>query len=313
MSTGEIVLGTRGSALAVTQASLVKSRLAELGHVVQLREITTSGDRILDVPLAEIGEKALFTKELDLALLDGSIHLAVHSLKDLPTILPSGIRIAAVTQREDPRDVFVAHPGFQGRLVDLPDGARLATSSLRRRAQLLAWRGDLEVLPVRGNVDTRLAKLDAGDWHGLILASAGLTRLGLTDRIRETIDTRIMLPAVGQGALAIVCAEEDEATFALLRETLHDQTTWYGVAAERALLRRLEGGCSVPVGAYGRVDDSDRLVLEGNVASLDGRRMLRDRRVGALGEAEELGLALAEDLLNDGAGEILAEIREERE
>lgn len=310
MSAGALVLGTRGSALALRQAGLIKARLSELGYAVQLREITTSGDRILNVPLSQIGDKALFTKELDLALLEGSIHLAVHSLKDLPTQLPSGLRIAAVTAREDPRDAFVAHPDVVGGLSGLPRGARLGTSSLRRRAFIRSWRPDIEVLPVRGNVDTRLAKLDAGDWHGLVLARAGLVRLGLRERIRETIETHIVLPAVGQGALAVVCAEEDEATFALLRETLHDATTYAGVVAERALLRRLEGGCSVPVGAFGRMDEADRLVLDGAVASLDGRRLLRERRTGVPEDAERIGTELANILLEGGAGEILAEIRE---
>lgn len=310
MMQDELVLGTRGSALALTQAGLVKSRLEELGYGVRLEEISTSGDRILDVPLSQIGDKALFTKELDIALLDGAIHLAVHSLKDLPTQLPEGIRIGAVMEREDPHDAFVAHPDYRGGFDELPQGARIGTSSLRRRAQLLAWRPDLEVLPMRGNVDTRLKKLDAGNWHGLILASAGLKRLGLSGRIREVVDTDIMLPAVGQGALAVVCAEEDDVTYALLRDQVHDRSTWNAVAAERSLLRTLEGGCSVPVGAYGRAGTEGRLDLEACVVTLDGRRLLRDRRVGRAGDAEALGVALAEDLLKRGAGEILAEIRE---
>lgn len=309
MSAGSLTLGTRGSALAVTQARLIQTQLEEAGRSVELREISTTGDRILDVPLSDIGDKALFTKELDLALLDGSIHLAVHSLKDLPTEIPPGLRIAAVPERENPRDAFVAHPTYAGELSDLPRGARLATSSLRRRAQVLARRPDLEVVPVRGNVDTRLAKLDASDWHGLLLARAGLVRLGLTERIRQTIETDCMLPAVGQGALAVVCAEEDTATFALLRQTIHHQNTWAAVAAERAFLRRLEGGCSVPVGAFGRVDGGS-LQLDGCVASLDGNRLLRGERSGSPADAERLGLELASELVEQGADDILAEIRE---
>ena len=306
----ELVLGTRGSALALTQAGLVKSRLEGLGCQIRLEEISTSGDRILDVPLSQIGDKALFTKELDIALLEGMIQLAVHSLKDLPTQLPEGIRIGAVMEREDPHDAFVAHPDFSGGFDALPEGARLGTSSLRRRAQLLAWRPDLDVLPMRGNVDTRLKKLDAGEWQGLILACAGLKRLGLFERIREVVPTNVMLPAVGQGALAIVCAEEDEGTYALLRDRVHDQSTWSAVVAERSLLRTLEGGCSVPVGAHGRVGADGRLELDACVATLDGQRLLRDRRVGRAEDAEALGVALAEDLLNRGAGEILADVRE---
>src|SRR5690606_8522371 len=198
MSGSALVLGTRGSALALRQAQLVRRRLEALGHRVELREISTTGDRILDVPLSQIGEKALFTKELDRALLDGYIHLAVHSLKDLPTTLPAGLCIAAVPEREDPRDVFVSRSEYRCSLRDLPEGAVLATSSLRRTAQLRAWRPDLQIVPVRGNVDTRLAKLDHSSWQGIILAGAGLRRLGLSHRIREVIDDEIMLPAVGQ-------------------------------------------------------------------------------------------------------------------
>ncbi len=310
MATGALVLGTRASALAMRQARHIKSRLEEIGYVVDLQEIITTGDRILDVPLSKVGDKGLFTKELDLALLEGSIHLAVHSLKDLPTTLPEGIRLAAVTEREDPRDAFVSHPRASATLADLPIGATLATSSLRRTAQLKAWRSDLTVVSVRGNVDTRLNKLDSSGWDGLLLASAGLQRLGLQARISELIDTDIMLPAVGQGALGVVCAEEDERSFEVLREALHDPAIGFGTAAERAFLRKLEGGCSVPVGAYGRFVDDSELYLEGCVASLDGLRLVRGGVRGAAGEAEQLGLSLAERLLDEGAGEILAEIRE---
>lgn len=303
-----LIIGTRGSALALWQANHVRSRLEAAGCTVQLELIRTTGDRILDVPLSAIGDKGLFTKELDAALLDGRIHVAVHSLKDLPTQLPEGIVLAAVSEREEPWDAFVAHPGFGGKLADLPPGARLGTSSLRRQAQLRAWRGDLELEPIRGNVDTRLARLDAGDLHGIVLARAGLVRLGLASRIRETIGPDIMLPAVGQGALGIVCAGSDEATRALLQRVLHHSPTAAAVYAERALLRRLEGGCSVPVGAYGRVEGG-RLVLDGSVAALDGSVQYRDRVEGAPDEADRLGNELAERLLNAGADAILAGIR----
>ncbi len=306
---GALVLGTRASALALRQARHVKGLLEGVGYLVDVDEITTTGDRILDVPLSKVGDKALFTKEIDLALLDGRIHLAVHSLKDLPTQLPAGIRLAAVTAREDPRDAFVAHPRYEGTLADLPLGATLATSSLRRTAQLKAWRDDLTVVSVRGNVDTRLNKLDSGDWHGLLLASAGLERLGLRVRIRELIDMDIMLPAVGQGALGIVCSEEDDDVFALLRDVLHSPATGFGTAAERAFLRKLEGGCSVPVGAYGYVGDEGDLILEGCVATLDGATLIRDGIQGEMDQAEQLGLALAERILQAGAGDILSEIR----
>ena len=309
MATGALVLGTRASALALRQARHIKSLLEEVGYVVELQEITTTGDRVLDVPLSQVGDKGLFTKELDLALLDGRIQLAVHSLKDLPTRLPSGVRLAAVTSREDPRDVFVAHPRFDGIIHDLPSGATLATSSLRRTAQIKAWRDDVEVVSVRGNVDTRLNKLDTSDWHGLLLASAGLTRLGLGHRIREVIDTSIVLPAVGQGALGVVCSEEDEDIAAILHDVLHSAAAGSATAAERSFLRKLEGGCSVPVGAYGRIGEDGRLFLEGCVASLDGRVVFRDGIRGEPARAEELGLELAERLLEAGAGTILDEIR----
>lgn len=308
MTQSTLVLGTRGSALALRQARLVRSRLEDLGYHVELAVIRTTGDRILDVPLSDVGDKGLFTKELDLAVLDGTIHLAVHSLKDLPTRQPAGLTIAAVTEREDPRDAFIAHPSFSGLLADVPLGATLATASLRRRSQLKAWRADVDVVPVRGNVDTRLAKLDEGRWTGIVLAAAGLNRLGRSARITETIDTDVMLPAVGQGALAVVCAEEDEATRVLLRETIHDADVHDAVVAERALLRRLEGGCSVPVGGYAQVNRG-HLTLEGCVADLDGRRVYRGKREGGAEEAEAIGTDLAEELLAAGADKILEEIR----
>ncbi len=304
-----LLLGTRGSALALWQARHVQAALHAVGHRVTLREIRTQGDRIVDTPLAEIGAKGLFTQELDEALLDGRIHLAVHSLKDLQTRLPAGVVLAAVGERAEPWDAFVAHPSFDGQMEELPKAAVLATSSLRRQAQLKAWRPDLRVVPVRGNVDTRLRKLDADAWHGIILATAGLTRLGLDDRIRARISPEIMLPAVGQGALGIVCAEADEATRGVLRATLHHTPTSAAVTAERAFLRRLEGGCQAPIGAYAHFDDDGRLVLEGFVASLDGSALLRDRHTGDPSAAERLGLGLAETLLARGAQDLLDAVR----
>lgn len=308
MNQSRLVLGTRGSSLALRQAHLVRDRLEELGFAVELRVIKTTGDRILDVPLSDVGDKGLFTKELDLALLDGAIQLAVHSLKDLPTRLPDGLVLAAVPEREDPRDAFVGHASFKNGLGDVPEGATLGTASLRRHAQLKAWRSDLHVEPIRGNVDTRLQKLDAGDWAGIVLAAAGLKRLGMHDRITQIIDTEIMLPAVGQGALGVVCAEEDVVTRALLRKAVHDAASFNAVIAERAFLHRLRGGCSIPVGAYGQAP-SDTLMLEGCVADLEGRRMYRARREGASADAETVGTELADELLARGAGDILDEIR----
>lgn len=308
MARPSLIIGTRGSALALWQAHYVRDALTAAGRSIEVCTITTQGDRILDVPLAEIGSKALFTKELDIALLQGEIHLAVHSLKDLPTTLPPGVHLAAITERADPRDAFIAHPSFSGSLADLPDGATLATSSLRRRAQLLAWRPDLRIVSVRGNVDTRLEKLDASDWQGMILAAAGVARLGRTDRVREQIDPQIMLPAVGQGALGVVCAEADTETRALLQHHLHHPPSAAATLAERALLRRLEGGCQVPIGAWGR-SEAGHLVLDGCVASLDGDRLLRNRMAGPAEQAETLGTTLAERLLEAGADAILSEIR----
>lgn len=312
MDDAPLILGTRGSLLARWQADHVRQALVDAGEDVEIREITTTGDRNLRTPLAQIGDKGLFTKELDLALLEGAIDLAVHSLKDLPTRLPEGLDIAVVSERVNPGDAFVAHPSFAGSLKELPEGATLATSSLRRRAQLLAWRPDLRVIPVRGNVDTRLQKLDESDWHGLVLAVAGLVRLGRGERIREVISKQIMLPAVSQGALGIVCREGDRVTIEKVRAVIHDPDTEAAVTAERALLRRLEGGCQVPIGAHGRVREG-RLELEACVASLDGNQLVRDRIGGVVAESRRLGVELAERLLAMGGEEILTGVRDQAE
>jgi hydroxymethylbilane synthase len=304
----EVRIGTRASKLALWQAHFIQGKIEAAGRPTEIIEITTTGDHILDVPLSQIGDKALFTKELDVALLDGRIDLAVHSLKDLPTKLPEGIAIAAVSEREDPSDAFVAHPDLDGDLSDLPEGSTIATSSLRRGAQLKAWRSDLVIEPVRGNVITRLEKLDASDWGGMILASAGLIRLKLADRIRHRVDQSIMLPAVSQGALGVACREDDHPLTSFLRELVHHRNTEVATSCERAFLRRLEGGCTVPVGAHAIVNDG-RLILEGCVASLDGRRVVRGQHEGGVADADAIGTALAERLLERGAGEILANIR----
>jgi len=303
-----LILGTRGSALALRQATLIRSFLEARGVSVQVEIIRTTGDHIQDVPLAKIGAKGLFTKELDQALLEGRIDLAVHSLKDLPTEMPEGLVVAAVPERAPPWDVFVAHPDFAGRLEDLPTGAVVATSSLRRQAQLRAWRSDLQVVPVRGNVDTRLRKLEAEGWHGLILAEAGLQRLGLQEHVRQRIAPEILLPAVGQGALGVVCAEANRRVRALL-QALHHAPTAATVRAERALLHALQGGCQVPVAALGTVEADGTLVLRGRVVSLDGRQLVEGVQRGAIEEPETVGEALAEKLLKQGARAILEEIR----
>ena len=307
-----LVLGTRGSELALRQANTVRSRLEAAGHRVHLSTITTRGDEATDTPISEIGDEAVFTKELDRALLEGEVDLAVHSLKDIPSSVPSGLTLAAIGEREDARDAFVAHPSFEGALADVPDGATIATSSLRRTAQLLTWRSDLNVVPVRGNVDTRLEKLrqdqPAGEaWTGMVLAVAGLLRLGLSVHIRDRIDPEIMLPAVGQGALGIACRADQEMLRSRLREVLHHAPSGHAAVAERAFLRRVGGGCQVPLGAWAHFED-DMLVLDACIAALDGSEHYRDRRRCPPGEGAATGRELAEDLLAAGGEKILDDV-----
>lgn len=303
----EIVVGTRGSMLALAQADWVIKRLRAFYPEVEFRrrEIRTTGDNILEVALSKIGDKGLFTKELEKALVDGEIDLAVHSMKDLPTRLPEGLAIGAISAREYPGDVLISRRRW--RLEELPSGFVLGTSSLRRTAQLLAYRPDLTVVSIRGNVPTRLKKLDEGVVDGLVLAWAGLYRLNLTDRVTHRIPVPVCLPAVGQGALGIELRQDDSGTMELVR-TLDHFPTRAAVLAERALLRRLEGGCQVPIGALGRLQD-DRLLLEAVVASLDGRELVRAEADGPANEPEQLGEVLAAKLLDLGAGEVLARVR----
>ena len=302
-------IASRGSELALWQSRAVQSALtaADPALQVEIDVIKTTGDRIQDVPLARIGDKGLFTKELDAALLSGAADLAVHSLKDVPTRLPDGLALAAVTTREDPRDVVILPPGRRGGLYYLKSGAKVGTSSLRRRAQLQGLRPDLDIADLRGNLNTRLAKLDAGAYDAIILAAAGVLRLGWAERIGQYLDAPGWLPAVGQGALAVVTTADRRDVIDRLT-VLHDPESAACTAAERALLRALEGGCQVPIGALGSVD-GDRLVLHGLVADLDGRRILRVRESGSITDAEDLGRRAADALLARGAGEILAGIR----
>ncbi len=307
----DLRVGTRGSALALWQTERVRGLLQSLGVGTERIEIRTTGDVILDVPLSQIGSRALFTKQLDDALLEGRIDLAVHSLKDLPTVLPAGLTLGAVGLREDPRDALVG----KGPLLwsEVPQGATVATSSLRRRAQVLRARPDLLVDDIRGNVDTRLAKLDRSPvWTAIFLATAGLERLGFGHRIGERMPTSIMLPAPGQGALAITIRMDDPRTGALVRRALHDPDCARAVAAERGFLRRLEGGCQVPVAALATVS-GDELRLRGRVIALDGRSAVEGEWVGpAASEAHaaDAGQSLAEQLLPRGAGEILQAVRD---
>jgi hydroxymethylbilane synthase len=303
-----LVLGTRGSELALWQANHVRSKLEAKGHRVRIQTISTRGDEDRDVPISEIGDEAVFTKELDRALLTGAIHLAVHSLKDIPSTLPDGIALAAVGGRANPFDAFVAHPSFDGHLHDLPHEATVATASLRRKALLRTWRPDLEVVPVRGNVDTRLEKLDASDWHGLVLAVAGLQRMGLSVRIRDEIDPGIVVPAVGQGALGIACAADHQALVSRLHDILHDDGAGIATTAERAFLTEVEGGCQVPLGAWAHLTDDGAVHLQACIAALDGAEHYRDERRGAPEEAGSMGRALATDLLAAGGGAILDRI-----
>ncbi|MBQ7479531.1 MAG: hydroxymethylbilane synthase, partial [Selenomonadaceae bacterium] len=265
---------------------------------------TTKGDRILDAPLAKIGGKGLFTKELETAMLAGEIDIAVHSLKDMPTEVPEGLVISAVTKRLDAGDALVS--SRYGSLGELPPGARVGTSSLRRRAQLLHMRPDLDIQDLRGNVNTRLGKLDEGQFDAIVLAVAGLKRLGFADRIAEVLPKEILLPAVGQGALAIETRMDD----AEVRKTisfLNDEDTVNCAKAERAFLARVEGGCQVPVGVYARMAGKE-LTVEAVIASLDGNRLYRDVRKGSCENAGDLGTALAESLLDAGGREILHEL-----
>jgi len=295
-------IGSRGSRLALWQANHIAARLQERGHEIEITIIKTTGDKITDVPLAQVGTKGMFTKEIEEALAENRIDLAVHSLKDLPTELPAGFELAAIPAREDPSDVFCSR--LHASVEALPHGALVGTSSLRRHAQLKALRPDLDIQPLRGNVDTRLRKLEAGEYDGIILAAAGLHRLGTTELIRQVIPADLMCPAPGQGALAIEIRIGDAATAREL-QFLDDANARATTTCERALLTALGGGCQVPVGALAEVKD-ERLYLEAVVARPDGTKLLRESGVGD--DPIVLGRAVGETLLQKGAGEILEEV-----
>jgi hydroxymethylbilane synthase len=294
-------IGSRGSQLALWQANHISALLRARGHEVEIEIIHTTGDKITDVALAMVGTKGMFTKEIEEALADGRVDLAVHSLKDLPTELPPGFEIAAITERQDPRDAFCSrhYSSFQ----DLPKGARVGTSSLRRQAQLKAVRPDLDIHPLRGNVDTRLRKLEQGEYDAIILASAGLKRLGKTELIKQIIPAEIMCPAAGQGALGIEIREGDAATRRHL-EFLNDPAARAATACERALLNSLGGGCQVPIGAFAEIINSS-LHLESIVADPDGSKVLRDSRDGSIDDSEKLGNDAGAALLARGGDQIL--------
>ncbi|WP_133490094.1 hydroxymethylbilane synthase [Alcanivorax sp. 24] len=299
-------IATRSSPLAIWQAEYVQRRLEALheGLTVELVRIKTQGDKILDTPLAKIGGKGLFVKELEQAMMDGRADIAVHSMKDVPMELPEGMALPVICEREDPRDAFVSN--HHDALFALPEGACVGTSSLRRQAQVLANRPDLKVASLRGNVQTRLGKLDSGDFDAIILAAAGLKRLEMHDRIRYEMPPEESLPAVGQGAVGIECRAGDEPVRTLLAP-LNDPLTWDRVSAERAMNRRLEGGCQVPIAGFALLE-GDTLWLRGLVASESGDTVLRAEARAPREEAASLGVRVAESLLEQGAERILAEL-----
>jgi hydroxymethylbilane synthase len=299
-------IGTRKSPLALWQAEHVRAHLEALhpGLAVELVKMTTEGDKILDAPLAKVGGKGLFLKELEQALLEQRIDIAVHSLKDVTVTLPAGLVIPVIGEREDPRDAFVS--SRYASLAALPAGARVGTSSLRRQCQLRAAFPQLEVITLRGNVNSRLAKLDAGEFDAILLAAAGLKRLGFEDRIRATLAPDVLLPAVGQGAICIECRADDTAVQQLIAP-LHHAPTAVRIAAERALNARLEGGCQVPIAAYAELE-GDMLRLRALVGEPDGSQVLRGEIAGEAARAEALGADLADELLKLGARQILDKV-----
>ena len=286
-----IRIGTRGSELALWQTYHVKALLEAFfpGIAIDVQKIKTTGDKILDTPLAKIGDKGLFTKELEIALLDDRVDIAVHSFKDVPTLVPEGLTITAVLEREDVRSI-------------------IATGSLRRKCQLLNAHPDIQIVEIRGNLNTRIKKLDSSEWDGMILAKAGVTRLGWAQRITDILPIDLMLPAVGQGALAIECRAGNQRVQEMLRP-LHHHTTAAAVTAERALLRYLEGGCQIPIGAYGQIIKNE-FRLDAVIGSLDGKRIVRGKKIGTIADAEKIGIDLAKELFNQGGREILKEIRQ---
>ena len=306
MKAHNIVIGSRGSQLALWQANWVKSELERLhSHTdIDIRIIATSGDIIQDVPLAKIGGKGLFVKEIEEALLANEIDLAVHSMKDVPMELPTELGISVITKRENPLDALISKNGEK--LADLPQGATIGTSSLRRSSQLLKYRGDFKIHPLRGNVDTRLRKVEEGKYDAILLASAGLNRLGWANRITEEISHDILLPAMGQGALGIETRLDDTKIYDLI-STLNHEQTHYAVSAERSLVGRLDGGCQVPIGAYARVEKG-LITLKGLVASLDGEIIYKLENVGPVDDAINIGQELGAQLLKMGANEILEKL-----
>ncbi len=298
-----IRIATRKSPLALWQAEHVAARLSQAFPEITTELVTmvTKGDKILDAPLAKVGGKGLFVKELEQGMLDGIADIAVHSMKDVPVEFPDGLHLAVILEREDPTDAFVSNR-YQS-LDDLPPDAKIGTSSLRRQCQIKEKFPNAEILSLRGNVNTRLAKLDAGEFDAIILASAGLKRLGMADRITQSLPTTVSLPAMGQGAIGIECRVDDEEVNQML-QVLHHEATNICVRAERAMNARLNGGCQVPIGGFAQID-GDTVFMRGLVGSPDGAVIYRAEREGTIQQAQEIGVAIAEDLLSQGADKIL--------
>ncbi len=303
----QIKIGTRGSQLALWQANWVKSAIQvyQKDISVTLEIIKTTGDKILDVPLAKVGGKGLFVKEIEEALLDGRIDIAVHSMKDMPAQLPEGLCIGAIPERENPHDVLISKNDLP--LSDLPKGAGIGTSSLRRSSQLKHIRPDLVILPLRGNLDTRIRKIEEEKLDAIVLAAAGLRRLNYSDRISQYLPLEVMLPAVGQGALCIETRKDDPNVLPIV-DTMNHAETRMVVLAERAFLSRLEGGCQVPIAAFGQMEE-EKLILTGLVADIEGKAVIRKSLTASCLMAEQIGVDLAEKILEMGAGEILEKLR----
>ncbi|HIO96396.1 MAG TPA: hydroxymethylbilane synthase [Leucothrix sp.] len=300
-------IATRKSPLALWQAEEV-SRLLKKFHPeikIELVTMTTQGDKILDTPLSKIGGKGLFVKELEVGMLEGKADIAVHSMKDVPMAFPDGLHLSVVLEREDPSDAFVSNT--YNKLADLPLNAKVGTCSLRRQTQLKETRPDIEILDLRGNVNTRLAKLDNGDYDAIILASAGLKRLGFEDRISESIPTEQSLPAIGQGAIGIECRSDDKEINDLLAPLNHPETA-LRVSAERAQNTRLNGGCQVPIGGYAELIGNDQIRLRGLLGFPDGSQIFRSEKTGSQADAESIGVAVAEDLLAQGGDKVLTQL-----
>jgi len=302
----KIIIGTRGSKLALWQANFVKNEIESKYKSVKvdLKIIKTKGDKILDVPLAKVGGKGLFVKEIEEALLREEVDLAVHSMKDVPTFFPNGLYLPVITKREDYRDAFISKNGLK--LKEMPENSVIGTSSLRRKSQLINLRKDFQIKDLRGNVDTRLRKLDEGQFDGIILAVAGLKRMGFSNKIVEFLDEKVMIPAIGQGALGIEIRENDNKILDII-SFLKDDKTFIEVSSERAFLKELEGGCQVPIGCYAKIEN-EKLKLIGFVADLKGERFIKDEFIGNKDEFINLGVKLARKILNQGAKDILEEV-----